>query len=85
MVHFDWAAHCQAGVILDSGEYFVHTPGVKQMQALSKFNSQLGRNVLNSPGFEGATLPVLLATFRPILAGRVALILSDSLSFVQAF
>ena len=41
--------------------------------------------MLNSPGFEGATLPVLLATFRPILAGRVALILSDSLSFVQAF
>lgn len=85
VVHFDWAAHCQAGVILDSGEYFVHTPGEKQMQALSKFDSQLGRNVLNSPGFEGATLPVLLATFRPILAGRVALILSDSLSFVQAF
>jgi hypothetical protein len=83
VIHLDWAgspSHCQAGVIITSGEWFVHQPSQKQVSFLAPPGGSM-----NSPGFEGATFPVALSTFREQVAGRIVLVCMDNLPFIQAY
>ena len=83
VIHIDWAGtptQCQAGVILETGHWYQHSPSQKQLSLLAPTDGDM-----SSPGLEGANLPIALATFRDQIAGKVVLVGMDNLPFIQAY
>jgi hypothetical protein len=81
VIHLDWGmtpTHCCAGVSLTSGEWFIHTPSTRLVDALCPMG------VANSPALEGCTVPIALFTLEQEVRGKVVLLCMDSLAFVQA-